>query len=87
MSYNIAREIITNVNGEDITVHRVDNDINGNPRFVIHFLTLGLKDYEATRKTVEYGLSKYRAKWYGGGFVFSSYNLKDSLEWILEGLK
>ena len=28
------------VNGEEVTVYRIDNDVNGNPRYVVHFLSL-----------------------------------------------
>lgn len=69
------------VNGEDIRAHKIDPDANGNPRYVVHFPALGieLKDYGKVP-----GLTKYRAKWYGGGYVFQSYNLEQDLKWALE---
>lgn len=68
---------------------RVDNDINGNPRYVCHFLKFSLPDdvsepwdisgkYEkALFRARSYGGKRYRAKHYGGGVVFQSYNLQD----------
>ena len=55
---------------QPIKATRVNNDSNGNPRFVVHYLSLGLDDYVSISK---FGLDKYRAKWFGGGYVFSYY--------------
>lgn len=65
------------VNGEEIPYYKVDHDVNGNPRYVVHFLDLGVepKDYGKVP-----GLSKYRAKWFGGGYVIQSYQLEESLK-------
>lgn len=65
------------VNGEEIPYYKVDHDVNGNPRYVVHFLDLDVKpeDYGKIK-----GLSKYRAKWFGGGYVFQSYQLEYTLE-------
>jgi hypothetical protein len=75
------KEEVIKVNGEEITYHKVDHDINGNPRYVTHFLNIGVepKDYGKIP-----GLTKYRAKWFGGGYVFQSYNLEQDLEYALE---
>lgn len=67
---------------------RVKNDVNGNPRYVCHFLSLdihgpdkgigfGLSDrYVMARKLAnKAGGRKYHTKSYGGGIVFQSYNL------------
>lgn len=72
------------VNGEEIAYYKVDHDYYGNPRYVVHFLELGieLKDYGKIP-----GLKKYRAKWFGGGYVIQSYNLEQDLEWALEQVK
>ena len=69
---------------------RVRNDVNGNPRYVCHFLEL---DIHGPDKGIGYGLSeryamacklgnraggrKYHNKSYGGGIVFQSYNLQE----------
>lgn len=73
---------------------RVNNDINGNPRYVCHFLNF-VKDSNlplmekfemALKRAKEIGGKKYRGKEYGGGIVFQSYNL-DSTEEAIEGIK
>lgn len=70
------------LNGEPVEVCKIDHDVNGNSRYVVHFLSLGVKpgDYQ---KAIP-GLSRYRAKWYGGGYVFQSVNLKMDLAWMQE---
>lgn len=77
-----------NIKIGDYNFTRTTNDVNGNPRYIVHWLDLGLKDYESTTLTKKAGLSKYRAKWYGGGFVFTSYNLDSTADWFKSlGLK
>jgi len=68
------------VNGEKIAYYKIDNDINGNPRYVVHFLELGIKlaDYGKIS-----GLKRYTAKWFGGGYVFQSHNLEQDLQFML----
>lgn len=84
---------------------RVNNDTNGNPRYVIHFLELSTKTDQiesekagkkgivkgeythyspvkslydlAVKRAKKLGGKKYRAKSYGGGIVFQSYNLRE----------
>lgn len=72
---------------KDITLGRTTNDINGNPRYIVSWLSLGLDSYKATDKTRKAGLSIYRGKSFGGGFVFTSYNTNADLKFILETLK
>ena len=76
-SIKYPQEIVTIIdkNGtpQEITLNNIHNDINGNPRRVVHFLSLDLKDYESTKETRAAGLHKYTAKWYGGGFWFYSH--------------
>lgn len=82
---------------EDFT--RVKNDINGNPRYVCHFLSFttsaDLADYMGLdRITQKYNLALQRAKplggrkfhnkQYGGGIVFTSYNTRELCEKINE---
>lgn len=75
---------------------RIDNDVNGNPRFVCHFLNfITEKDekevkkdlheisylYEiAISKAKKVGGKKYHNKSYGGGLVFTSYSLEADCE-------
>lgn len=61
---------------------RVTNDINGNPRYVINYLLID-NDYEIAIKLAKrIGGRKYRAKDYGGGIVFTSYNIYDLIDSI-----
>ncbi len=76
------------VNGHEIQVFRINNDVNGNPRFVVHYLDI-LSDGEhgfdmALKNAKKVGGRVYRAKWFGGGIVFSSYNVRNTLETILK---
>lgn len=69
---------------------RTNNDINGNPRYIVHFMDLindkerdeapqGLKYVEylsmlALNKARQIGGKRYNGKDFGGGIVFQSYN-------------
>ena len=55
---------------------RLDNDVNGNPRFYIPVFLLELTDKERKAK----GFTKYRGKQFGPGFVIQSYNLSHDLK-------
>lgn len=84
------------VNG--ITFTRVKNDVNGNPRYVCHYLNI-LTELEAknTPAMLKYGVAikranniggrKFNNKQYGGGIVFSSYNLRELTGYIAESLR
>ena len=104
-------ESTVDVNGETFTLYRVENDINGNPRYVLHFLDILSKDEQAALNEETIALKKaapnqwisfvdvaynaaiakarkvggkaYRAKWFGGGIVFQSYNMRIDLENVL----
>ncbi|WLY86975.1 hypothetical protein 355Saur083PP_00212 [Staphylococcus phage 355Saur083PP] len=84
---NYLYEETHTVKGQDITAFRIPNDANGNPRYVVHFMDLNIKlaDYDNINKL--YGFNKYRAKWFGGGVVFQSYNIKDTLNFALDNVK
>ena len=69
----------------DVEVFRVGNDVNGNPRYIIHFISLSDNYNDALLKASKIGGKKYRAKWFGGGIVFSSYNLNEDLKIMMEG--
>lgn len=65
---------------------RINNDINGNPRYVCHFCHLAKTDWgkgineryaEALQIAKKIGGKKFHNKQYGGGIVFQSYNLQD----------
>ena len=62
---------------------RVNNDVNGNPRYVIHFLAFD-SDYDTAKRLANsIGFSVYRGRDFGGGFVSQSYNLENTAERII----
>lgn len=69
---------------------RINNDVNGNPRHVCHFLNF-MKPGEKANYTLalsrarKLGGKKYNTKGYGGGIVFKSYNL-DNLTKMIESM-
>jgi hypothetical protein len=78
---------------DDLT--RVNNDVNGNPRYVIHFLALiteedrQAEDYIFNSYNIAlakaknlFGGKKFHNKQYGGGIVFQSYNTQVELDLI-----
>ena len=59
---------------------RAKNDINGNPRYICHFLNIA-NDYEiAINIANKIGGRKYHNKQYGGGLIFQSYNIDTTAE-------
>lgn len=69
---------------------RINNDINGNPRFVVHFYEIlnesegkGLDVFEkynlAVKKARKVGGKMYRGKDFGGGIVFQSYDIQTTI--------
>lgn len=67
---------------------RINNDTNGNPRYVCHFLAfITDEDREAgwmalqsnydlaLARSRQFGGKKFHNKQYGGGIVFQSYNI------------
>lgn len=75
---------IETVGKEEIQAFRIENDNNGNPRYVVHFSDLGISlwDYDDINKL--YGFKKYTAKWFGGGVVFQSYNIEETINWAID---
>ena len=63
---------------------RVNNDVNGNPRYVIHFLAFANTYDEAHAIAKSVGFQKYRGKNFGGGFVCQSYNVENTAEKIIK---
>lgn len=73
---------------------RIDNDTNGNPRYVCHFLQV-LPDYiknggdgisvkydKALKIAKAIGGRKFHNKQYGGGIVFQSFNINETEQQI-----
>lgn len=77
----MQNEIKTNAG---IDFLRIDNDINGNPRYVCHYLNIADNYSEAIKKANSIGGRKYHTKRYGGGVVFQSYNIEDTAKRITE---
>jgi len=80
-----------------ITFNKVNHDIYGNPRYVVHFysfltkseknnrdLDINQKYLRAKNRAHKLGFSVYRANWYGGGFIGQSYNLHETAKNILD---
>lgn len=73
---------------------RVNNDINGNPRYVFHFLEFlnteeAFKPFTemynlAIKKAKTIGGKVYRGKDFGGGIVLQSYNIGQTIKQIQE---
>ena len=66
-----------------VDFYSVNNDVNGNPRYVVDFTHFINSDYTASLDTrfnmaltnaKKVGGSKYRGKDFGGGIVLQSYN-------------
>ncbi|MFJ7982462.1 hypothetical protein ACIQ1D_19595 [Lysinibacillus xylanilyticus] len=82
---NIVSTHTITLGNEEVTAYRVANDSNGNPRYVMHFLSLDIKmeDYGKIK-----GIKVYRPKWFGGGIVLEScYNLKEDAQRAYELVK
>ena len=53
---------------------RIKNDVNGNPRFVCHFLHFSRNYAHALHLAKSLGGRKFHNKQYGGGIVFQEYD-------------
>lgn len=69
---------------------RINNDLNGNPRFVFHFLaflgnesgTIEERYKTALKKSRTIGGKAYKGKDFGGGIVLQSYDINGTIEKI-----
>jgi len=61
-----------------IDFKRVNNDVNGNPRYVCHFLNIADNYEQAVKLANTIGGKKFHNKQYGGGIVFQSYNIDNT---------
>ena len=71
--------------------YRVNNDSNGNPRYVTHYLAflrddeLGMGAYDIAKKRANaLGFRVYKGRDFGGGFVVQSYSLENDIERIID---
>lgn len=76
---------------ETLHLTRINNDVNGNPRYVCHFLNLNTRaelDADpwidisakyalAVKRANSIGGRKYHNRQYGGGIVFQSYSIDE----------
>ena len=76
----MVKELYTDKKGNKIECYRVNNDVNGNPRYVIHYLDLHDDYNEALKISRKFGGKVYRGKDFGGGIVFQSYSLRHTLK-------
>ena len=91
--------IVNKETPKTIEFTRVNNDVNGNPRYVCHFyalltdndsfglLTIEQKYTLALKRAKKLGGGKFNNKQYGGGIVFQSYNIKETERKIFELLE
>lgn len=63
---------------------RINNDINGNPRFVVHYLQIADTYERALYLGRQLGGRKFHNKQYGGGIAFQSYNTDKLAERIAQ---
>ena len=63
---------------------RINNDINGSPRFVIHYLQMAETYQRALFLSRQLGGRKFHNKQYGGGIAFTSYNTDKLAERIAQ---
>jgi hypothetical protein len=72
---------------------RINNDVNGNPRFVVHFYDIlndgegkGLDVFEkyeiAVKKAGKVGGKIYKGKDFGGCIVFQSYDIQATVNLV-----
>ena len=61
---------------------RINNDVNGNPRFVVHYLQLADSYARALFLARQLGGRKFHNKQFGGGIAFQSYNTDQLAERI-----
>ena len=80
----ITNQITVTVDGEEYSVYPINNDVNGNARYVIHYLAFDIDNHDAVSK---YGFRKYRGKAFGGGIVFQAVNLQDKVEYMVNHVK
>ena len=74
---------VTLKNGKSLAVTREDNDTPGPPRYVIHYPEVADTYSEALALSRKIGGKMYTTKWYGGGIVFSTYNLEQTLNELM----
>lgn len=72
---NSLRKNLPKFTPEDFT--KISNDVNGNPRYVCHFLKFSNNYNEALKIARKFGGGKFHNKQYGGGIKFQEYSIQD----------
>lgn len=67
--------------------YRAKNDVNGNPRYILHWLAFGETYSEAYTIARAAGFKEYRGKDFGGGFITQSYSLPETIGFIERTIK
>ena len=72
--------------GKNMTIEltRINNDTNGNPRLVFHYLELADSYSEALHIAKRFGGRKFHNRQFGGGIACQCYNKQDLIKSILE---
>ena len=63
---------------------RINNDTNGNPRYVVHYLQMADTYERALYLGRKLGGRKFHNKQFGGGIAFQSYNTDKLAERIAQ---
>lgn len=63
---------------------RINNDVNGNPRYVVHYLQMADTYERALYLGRKLGGRKFHNKQFGGGIAFQSYNTDKLAERIAQ---
>lgn len=86
------------MNNISIEWTRINNDVNGNPRYVCHYSNLNTEEEKAkdvlfskydwaVARAKKIGGKRFHNKQYGCGIVFQSYSLPDTEKHIMRVLQ
>lgn len=88
MSKNYTRKITRH----GITAYRINNNVSGGPRYVVHYLDIPYRDRREGEDYADYqtahiehakealGGNRYRGAWLSGGIVFVSFGIDLTLD-------
>jgi len=74
-------QITTNIKIDSSEIIRLENCINGNPRYYVEYMKIHTLP-EHLHHFID--MPRYKGKRYGSGYVLSSYNLDDDLGYYVE---
>jgi len=84
-SHNVNIRVVSgtsNLTAKSFT--RINNDVNGNPRYVFHWTAIADSYGQALALAKKFGGRKFHNKQYGGGIAIQSYNIDESAKRINE---